>query len=351
MGELVKKKIISYSSVLVVILFFLGIFVSLSGNKEQNISRKVSNTVTPIVSMNTNGNILYDENEYYKRYTITCTKAVNEVKSQDSSNDIEITFNKSELDKPGIKSSNGIVKDVEFAESKEDLILKFKKYVSSDNKIYIDKADAKKVIVLIGKKNDLKKYKIVIDPGHGGRDPGNMLGDIKEKDYTLKITKFMYNDLLFNGCDVLYTREKDVELDQIVKYDLRKRASLANDNKVNVFVSIHINAGNPKDSDYKKYNGITTYYATNKDSTQNSERTKFADIVQKAAIKSDGWNDRKTLYGNYAVLKLTDMPSILVECGFLSNADDLKRLNDDKVLNNLANNIDQGVITYLKTTK
>jgi len=156
---------------------------------------------------------------------------------------------------------------------------------------------------------------------------------------------------MFNGCQVILTRETDIELDKLIKKDLIKRAKIANDNKADIFISIHLNSGNVKDKNFKKYKGVTTYYFPNKYKSQNNQGLKLAQTIQKHAIESDGWINRKTLSANYSVLRNTIMPSALVECGYMTNSNDIIRLKNETMLNNLGTNIGKGIMEYISNEK
>ena len=69
--------------------------------------------------------------------------------------------------------------------------------------------------------------------------------------------------------------------------------------------------------------------------------------IQEKILTSDNWNDRGIKFEDFKVIRLAQMPAVLVECGFASNPEDVKRLNDNNVLNNLAKNISAGIIAYL----
>ena len=85
------------------------------------------------------------------------------------------------------------------------------------------------------------KYKIVIDAGHGGEDPGAVGNDIIEKDYTLKISQYMYDLFKQNGIDVSITRNSDTTLSPTERVD--KILSFYGDNEDVIIISNHINAG------------------------------------------------------------------------------------------------------------
>ena len=295
--------------------------------------------------------IQYEENIFFRKYTINFNTTVNKSQWLDSSDRVDIYFKNSDIANSNLKNNTRIVGIGILNLDLENSVIKIKKLFKQGNKIYIDHNDNKKLVILISKVKDPYKYKVVLDPGHGGRDPGNVNGKLLEKDFTIKISYHMYNYLMFNGCQVILTRETNIELDKLIKKDLIKRANIANDNKADVFVSIHLDAGNEKDKNYKKYKGVTTYYFPYKYKNQNNQRLKLAQTIQKHAVESDGWENRKILPANDSVLRNTVMPGVLVECGFLTNSDDIIKLKNETILNNLGTNISKGILEYLSNEK
>lgn len=304
-----------------------------------------------ILSVGKNMNIEYKENTLFRKYTINFNNTVNESQWIDLGDKVNIYLKKSEVVNSNLKN-NTSVKGIKISNlDEQNSVIAIKKDFEEGNRIYIDPTDNKKLIILICKIKNPYTYKVVLDPGHGGRDPGYINGTMLEKDFTLKICNYIYNDLMFNGCQVILTRETDIELDKYIKEDLIKRANIANNNNADVFVSIHLNSGNVNDEDFKKYKGVTTYYFPTKNKSQNNQGLKLAQTIQKHAIESDNWNDQKILPANDSVLRNTVMPSALVECGFLTNSDDIIRLENVSVLNNLGTNIGEGIMEYIKNKK
>ncbi|MHC6178484.1 N-acetylmuramoyl-L-alanine amidase family protein [Clostridium sp. JNZ X4-2] len=181
----------------------------------------------------------------------------------------------------------------------------------------------------------LKKYYIVIDPGHGGIDKGTSYGNMYEKNLTLKIARYAASYLKNKGSVVFLTRNKDklLGLDEI--------GDKANSSYADVFVSIHVNSLNDKG-----FGGITTlYYDVN--GYQKDERIKLARAVEKESVKSDNWENRGIKRQNLAVLRYSKIPGVLVECGFITNSQDRIRLSNEDVLKRLGQNISNGIIDYL----
>jgi len=185
-----------------------------------------------------------------------------------------------------------------------------------------------------------KKYTILIDPGHGGNDKGTQStdGKINEKDVTLTLAKMVASKLSKqNDIQVTLSRTDD-------KYvALGDRAIKANNENVDLLVSIHLNAEYGGTSAY----GLETYYK--KGATDGSD--KLADAVQKSIISYIDVRDRGIREDNFQVLRESSMPAILIECGFLTNAEESKKLIDPQYQENLTEGIAQGILSYLDNNK
>ncbi|MFL0194482.1 N-acetylmuramoyl-L-alanine amidase [Clostridium sp. WILCCON 0269] len=219
------------------------------------------------------------------------------------------------------------------------LMLIFTKHISIANRKNSINITASPMANIVNKDKDkhtsLKKYYIVLDPGHGGIDKGTSYGNMEEKNITLKIAKYAKTYLSSKGNVVFLTREEDklLGLDEI--------GDIVNSSCADAFVSIHVNSLNDKN-----FKGITTlYYDVN--GYQEEERIKLANAIEKECVKSDNWESEGIRKQNLAVLRYSKIPGVLVECGFITNAEDRKRLSDEKVLKTLAQNISNGIINYL----
>lgn len=149
---------------------------------------------------------------------------------------------------------------------------------------------------------------IVIDPGHGGSDPGAVgPSGLREKDVTLAVSKKLAA-YLCDIADIHLTRWTDKELRPDDNSDLAARATLANSINAELFISIHCNSASPV------ANGVETYaYKPG----GNGER--LARLVQEELVKATGLTNRGVKFANYYVLRRTSMPAILVELAFISN--------------------------------
>lgn len=181
---------------------------------------------------------------------------------------------------------------------------------------------------------------VVLDAGHGGKDPGSIGYDetgkeilLNEKDVNLTIT-LMVNDILKSrGVETVLTRSTDVYL------GLVERANVANDNGAELFVCIHNNS--IPDPEYK--GSMVLYYL------KSAEGKKLADNILTGIVKKAGTIDRGLRDGtNMAVIKHTTMPAVIVECGCLTNQEELADLMDDDFCRLVAEGIADGIIKTLK---
>jgi N-acetylmuramoyl-L-alanine amidase len=217
--------------------------------------------------------------------------------------------------------------------------------------------------------------KIVLDPGHGGKDPGSFInGGIEEKDIALSFAKVLAQRIKERlNCEVVLTRDKDVFL------PLERRTAFANMHKADLFLSLHVNAHKQED-----VHGIETYFlnmatderavmvaarenATSEKNisdlqkilndlmlnTKISESSKLAHEVQKGMLldakkKFDKVKDLGVKQAPFYVLIGAEMPAILVETGFLTNPTERKRLLSKPYLESLADGIVTGIGRYVK---
>jgi N-acetylmuramoyl-L-alanine amidase len=179
---------------------------------------------------------------------------------------------------------------------------------------------------------DTGRKVVVIDPGHGGSDPGALsITKKKEKDFNLLVA-LKVQQILLNEPDieVVMTRESDVYP------TLTERIELANQLQANVFISIHANSNTSS-----KPNGTETFYY------QRTESKELAKILHKYLIKATGLKDRGVTDNNFKVIKGTTMAASLLEVGFLSNSYDESILFTDELQNRVAQGIVDGIKEYL----
>jgi len=178
------------------------------------------------------------------------------------------------------------------------------------------------------------RFRVVIDPGHGGPDPGAIgIGSTQEKDVVLEISQQVAELLRGRGVDVLLTRTGDIDV------DLPPRAQLANGSGADVFVSIHANALSMSRPDV---NGLETFYF------QSQQGRSLAAAIHNSIMGTVRREDRGVREGRFYVIRATRMPSSLVEVGFLTGADDAPDLMDPAHRRQLALAISAGILDYLR---
>ncbi|MFJ7976567.1 N-acetylmuramoyl-L-alanine amidase [Peribacillus sp. NPDC096379] len=179
---------------------------------------------------------------------------------------------------------------------------------------------------------------IVIDPGHGGTDPGAVGFGLYEKTVVLDTALKVKQLLKQTPFDVQLTREKDVYISK------DNRSAFANNLKADIFVSIHANSVNDSSA-----NGTETYYyksaATN---TRITESAELAKAIQARLIEAWNLRDREVKTAEYVVLKKTNMPAVLAELGFISNASDNEKLASPSWRQKAADAIFLGILDYYK---
>lgn len=207
-----------------------------------------------------------------------------------------------------------------------------------------------RVVVDLSKSRHNKQYTVVIDPGHGGKDPGAMGNGLKEKDLVLSIGKYLKREL-DKDFNVVMTRDTDEFI------TLQNRSKIANGLEANLFISLHINS-----SESTKMNGMEIFYFSKKSSSyarkiakfENSfaekygedtkkivqivtdisynnnqaESMKLAEKLNDDLSKKMKMKNRKIHGANFAVLRGVNCPGILIETGFIRNKSDSRKLKN-----------------------
>ena len=240
----------------------------------------------------------------------------------------------------------------------------------------IKKTEKPDETISLARQLGLNVNRIVIDPGHGGKDPGcKSHGKYKEKNITLSLAKRLASRLKKEiGCEVLLTRNKDAFL------SLEQRTAIANMEKADLFISLHVNAH--KDS---RIHGLETYFlnmatdqqavmvaarenATSEKSisdlqtilndlmmnTKIRESSRLAHHVQKGMVggamhRYKGIRNLGVKQAPFYVLIGAQMPAVLVEVGFLSNGTERKRLMNKAYQERLAAGICEGIKRYIES--
>lgn len=180
---------------------------------------------------------------------------------------------------------------------------------------------------------------IVIDAGHGGFDPGKVASDgVNEKNINLAIASKLSTFLEEGGAVIRNTRIEDSSLSESKRQDLKSRAEIANNSKADIFVSIHQNSF-PKSS----VKGAQVFYY--KGSEEGKKLAGFIQSRLKEVVDIDNSRIAKA-NDSYYVLKQIKIPSVIVECGFLSNSVEHNKLMSSEYQEKLAWAIYMGILDY-----
>jgi N-acetylmuramoyl-L-alanine amidase len=193
------------------------------------------------------------------------------------------------------------------------------------------------------------KRTVIIDPGHGGEDPG-AVGDniqLKEKDINLIIGKRLKELLMEDGFNVIMTREEDGLLykegtkgyTNKRRQDLLNRKKIMDESEADIVVSIHMNK-----FPQSQYHGAQTFFPKNSE-----ESKRLAQCIQRSLRDMvDPENKREALVKDTEILILKNIkkPTVIVECGFLSNAEEEQKLSTQEYQEKLAAAIKEGIKKY-----
>lgn len=184
-----------------------------------------------------------------------------------------------------------------------------------------------------------ERITVVLDAGHGGADPGKIgVNDALEKDINLKIVQEMKNILAEAGVRVIMTREDNAGLSENKQEDMQKRVEIINSSNAVLAVSIHQNSFT---SEQEK--GAQVFYYG-----QSEEGKNVAGIIQNYLKLLDMENRREIKENNsYYLLKKTEIPTVIVECGFLSNWEEAEKLIQEGYQRELAEVISEAILSYI----
>lgn len=184
------------------------------------------------------------------------------------------------------------------------------------------------------------KYKIVIDPGHGGYDTGAIGSNgTREKDITLAVGLKLGKLLEKQNVQVVYTRKTDdVSWPSNELEDLQARSKISDDFKPDYYVSIHCNS----------FKSSSAYGTETYSYSYGGKAEKLARDVQSELVGTLGTYDRGMKLGNFYVIRETEAPAILTELAFISNPDEESLLNSDDFQNKCAEAIARAIMKNLK---
>lgn len=193
---------------------------------------------------------------------------------------------------------------------------------------------------------------IALSAGHGGKDPGNMEGGRKEKEYTLKLCQELERQLERAGFDVIQIRDRD----RYIAPD--ERPAIANQRKADLYLAVHFN-GRPTARGSAQ--GLETYCLTlaNGESTNGGQSRGFmpgnrhdrenltlAYQIHRSLLGALDYADRGVRHANFAELRLADMPAVLIEAGFMDSREDALKIYGDHARRKAATAIVDGVLAY-----
>lgn len=183
----------------------------------------------------------------------------------------------------------------------------------------------------------LKGKIIVVDPGHGGSNPGATANNTKESDNNLAVGLKLRDKLVQAGATVIMTRDTDRTVapeGSSLGEELAARVNLAESNHADIFVSIHSN-DNPDTS----IAGAMTFYPSGKSSA-------LASKIQDSLITATNATNKGTSPATFYVLRNAAMPSTLIEMGFVSNQNEATLLNNDAYRTKISQGIFNGILKY-----
>lgn len=220
------------------------------------------------------------------------------------------------------------------------LVLDLKSAVKVTAELSADKKSLTLDISKIAYSDGLAGKTIFLDAGHGGSD-GGAIGQygVREKDINLAITLKVGEILRQQGANVIFSRSDDTFI------GLYERTAMANNQNSDIFVSIHSNANTNR-----AINGTSTYYYAPETLPalyeQREDRHRLAEDVQREMIAALGRRDIGVLQANFAVLRTSTMPSILIETAFVSNNEEENLLNSADFQQRAAEAIVRGISSY-----
>ena len=197
---------------------------------------------------------------------------------------------------------------------------------------------------------------VVIDAGHGGTDRGAAANRLIEKEATLDIARRLQHKLEAKGVRVRMTRQDDRFL------SLDERAQIANENGASAFVSVHLNTSGSGTTDAR---GMETYFCGSKSLSavrqireslniadvgglQDLRGKKLAEVIQRITCARTQAANRGVKSKNYTVIHSTACPSVLVECGFMTDAAEAATLRREDYREKLAGGVSEGVCAFLQ---
>lgn len=188
--------------------------------------------------------------------------------------------------------------------------------------------------VILLEEQEPKTPLVIIDPGHGGSDEGCSREDVKEQEINLELSLLLAAKLHEMGIDAVLTRE-----DNETQISLEDRVTIAEEQNADLFISIHQNACDEKESSVE---GVEAWYCGN-----NPDSKRLAQLVIMGAVNKTDAKERELIESDQLyVIRETSMPSCLIETGFLSNKKEREALSDPAYQEKMAAGIAWGIQYY-----
>jgi N-acetylmuramoyl-L-alanine amidase len=202
---------------------------------------------------------------------------------------------------------------------------------------------------------------ICLDPGHGGKDPGNREGRQQEKRYTLLFAQEVRSALTKAGFKVVLTRSGDTYP------ELEERPALARRRGADLFLSLHFNSADsaaarsvqgvevycltPSRANSTNTRGPATGSGTQPGNRLDSKNVLLAYQIQRAMVRNLGAEDRGVRRARWAVLRVAEMPAVLIEAGFMTHPIESKKIYTAAYRQQMAQAITSGILAYKKAVE
>ena len=266
-----------------------------------------------------------------------------DIEYQSAPGTIDITVPKADIDLElmNLDVNDHIIKTISISEEGDNYNVQLKLQEAVEYKLLSPERGRELILELNNKDAKYREILIIVDPGHGGSDPGTIspIRGIRESEVALDISLKLNRLLTETGFRTYMTRADDLNKD--FKLSLQDRVEIANVLKADLFVSVHVNSFTSN-----SISGIETFY-----SSRDTEGKELARIIQSTLVDNLKMIDRGAKPANYYVLEHTIMPAVLVETGFLSNSSDEAKLATNEYREEVAELTFKAIMEYLETTR
>lgn len=289
--------------------------------------------------------ILYEETGWTtSKFTLKGSKVTRyDMERRLIPNTIDITVSKADIDleSMNLDVDDHIIKTINIDENGENYNIKLELQDAVVHRMLSSERERDLVLELNNKDAKYREILIIIDPGHGGSDPGAIspILNMRESEIVLDISLRLNKLLTEEGFRTYMTRVDDLNKD--FKLDLQDRVEAANALQADLFVSVHANSFMSN-----SISGIETFY-----SPKDTGGKKLAQVIQSTLINDLKMVDRGAKPTSYFVLEHTIMPAALIETGFLSNPSDEAKLATNSFREQVAESTYRAIIEYFETTR